>query len=81
MFGYTRIAAFLTGLSSLLAVAALPHEAQNLSDTAKHFLTERAKHAVPAAPRFVIYSDRFVSGITGPPPVAQVKVNHFILLR
>jgi chitinase len=73
MFGYARIAALLTGLSSLLAVVALPHEAANLSDTAKHFLTERAKNSVPAAPRFVIYSDKFVSGITGPPPVAQVK--------
>ncbi|ESK96512.1 glycoside hydrolase family 18 protein [Moniliophthora roreri MCA 2997] len=29
-------------------------------------------NAVPDAPRFVIYSDKFVSGITGPPPVEQV---------
>jgi hypothetical protein len=75
MFGYTRITTLLAGLSSLLAVAALPYEARNLSDTAKHFLTERAKNSVPAAPRFVIYSDKFVSGTTGPPPVADVQVN------
>ncbi|KAJ4475087.1 glycoside hydrolase family 18 protein [Lentinula aciculospora] len=29
--------------------------------------------AVPVAPRFVVYSDRFVSGLTGPPPVADVE--------
>ncbi|EKM81751.1 hypothetical protein AGABI1DRAFT_112003 [Agaricus bisporus var. burnettii JB137-S8] len=73
MFGYTRIAALLTGLSSLLAVAAAPLESFNLTDTAKHFLTERAKNAVPGAPRFVVYGDRFVSGITGPPPVNDVR--------
>lgn len=81
MFGYTRIAALLTGLSSLLAVAALPLESFNLTDTAKHFLTERAKNAVPGAPRFVVYGDRFVSGITGPPPVNDVRVNAFIFRR
>ncbi|KAI0644217.1 glycoside hydrolase [Trametes meyenii] len=27
----------------------------------------------PDAPRFVIYSDKFVSGVTGPPPVDQIK--------
>ncbi|KAJ3771174.1 glycoside hydrolase family 18 protein [Lentinula raphanica] len=29
--------------------------------------------AVPVAPRFVVYSDKFVSGLTGPPPVADVE--------
>lgn len=75
MLGFKRIGAILTGLSSLLAVAAFPLEAHNLTDTAKHFLTTRAKNAVPGAPRFVIYSDKFVSGETGPPPVTQVQVN------
>ena len=37
-------------------------------------------NAVPAAPRFVIYSDRFVSGITGPPPVSEVVVCCVFLL-
>ena len=31
------------------------------------------ERATPAAPHFVIYSDKFVSGTTGPPPVNQVK--------
>lgn len=36
----------------------------------KHFVAD-----VPNEPRFVIYSDRFVSGLTGPPPVDQIKVS------
>ncbi|OCH87393.1 glycoside hydrolase family 18 protein [Obba rivulosa] len=41
-----------------------------------HSLARRA----PAAPHWVIYSDEFVSGITGPPPVADVSgYNVFIL--
>lgn len=74
MFGFKWIGALLFGLSSLLVTAAIPLEAHNLTDTAKSFLTTRAKNAVPAAPRFVIYSDKFVSGLTGPPPVDQVRV-------
>ena len=30
---------------------------------------------VPNAPRFVIYSDKFVSGSNGPPSVDQIKVS------
>jgi hypothetical protein len=74
MLGFKRIGAILAGLSSLLAVNALPLEAPNLTDTAKSFLATRAKNAGPSAPRFVIYSDKFVSGLTGPPPVNQVQV-------
>ncbi|KAL0576275.1 hypothetical protein V5O48_005719 [Marasmius crinis-equi] len=36
--------------------------------------------AVPSAPRWVIYSDKFVSGITGPPPVSQVKAEEWTWL-
>ncbi|OSD02935.1 glycoside hydrolase family 18 protein [Trametes coccinea BRFM310] len=31
------------------------------------------KRAVPSGPRFVIYSDKWVSGITGPPPVSEIQ--------
>ena len=31
--------------------------------------------AAPVAPRFVIYSDKFVSGETGPPPASDVAVS------
>lgn len=29
--------------------------------------------ATPAAPHFVVYTDQFISGVTGPPPLSQVK--------
>ncbi|KAI0741570.1 glycoside hydrolase family 18 protein [Daedaleopsis nitida] len=38
------------------------------------------KRAVPSAPRFVIYSDKWVQGVTGAPPVADVQgYNVFVL--
>ncbi len=74
MLGFKRIGAMLLGLSSLLSVAAVPLDSFNLTDTARSFLDERAVKAIPGPPHFVIYSDKFVSGQTGPPPVAQVKV-------
>jgi hypothetical protein len=77
MLGFKRIGAILAGLSSLLAIAALPLEAHNLTETAKSFLTTRA---VPGAPRFVIYSDKFVSGETGPPPVSMVEVRTVFII-
>ncbi|KAL9713573.1 hypothetical protein Ac2012v2_003184 [Leucoagaricus gongylophorus] len=71
MFGFKRIGAIVLGISSLLTVTAIPF---NLTNTARSFLTTRAKNVVPSAPRFVIYSDKFVSGETGPPPVNMVQV-------
>ena len=71
MYGLKHIGAIVSGISGLLAVTAIP---LNLTDTARSFLTTRAKNAVPSAPRFVIYSDKFVSGETGPPSVDMVKV-------
>ncbi|KAI0657979.1 glycoside hydrolase [Cubamyces menziesii] len=32
-----------------------------------------SKRAVPSGPRFVIYSDKWVSGLTGPPPVSEIQ--------
>ena len=71
MFGLKHIGAIVSGISGLLAVTAIP---LNLTETARSFLTTRAKDAVPSTPRFVIYSDKFVSGETGPPSVDMVKV-------
>lgn len=36
-----------------------------------------AAAAAPAAPRFVIYSDEWVSGLTGPPAVSTVNVRPY----
>ncbi|KAF5387358.1 hypothetical protein D9757_005748 [Collybiopsis confluens] len=41
-------------------------------DGLSHQARDILSRAVPVAPRFVVYSDKFVSGITGPPPVADV---------
>jgi len=71
MYRLKHICAIVSGISGLLAVTAIPF---NLTDTARSFLTTRVKDAIPSAPRFVIYSDKFVSGETGPPPVDMVKV-------
>jgi hypothetical protein len=35
--------------------------------------------ATPAAPHFVIYSDKFVSGLTGPPDASAVDVRASII--
>jgi len=61
--------ATIASFSSLCAVFSAPLEAPVASLNTTFELVPRA---TPAPPHFVIYSDRFVSGITGPPPVAQV---------
>ncbi|TFK39803.1 glycoside hydrolase [Crucibulum laeve] len=66
--------AAIVGLCSALNVLSAPLEfgSQNLTIAARSSLA-RSTNAVPVAPHFVIYSDEFVSGQTGPPPVSQVK--------
>ncbi|KAF9073324.1 glycoside hydrolase family 18 protein [Rhodocollybia butyracea] len=48
---------------------------EGLSDQARDILAraQPVARALPTAPFFVVYSDKFVSGLTGPPPVADVK--------
>lgn len=72
-----RILATIAGLSALDVVRSAPLD--NVlpgSNTTSGGLVSRA---TPAPPHFVIYSDRFVSGLTGPPPVSQVKVREYII--
>ena len=45
----------------------------NAAQAAFNLLSD-AKNAAPPPPHFVIYGDKFVSGQTGPPPVADIKV-------
>ena len=42
-----------------------------LDDMAQRVLAR----ATPAAPHFLVYSDKGTQGITGPPPPSQVKVS------
>jgi len=54
---------------------------EGLSDQARDILASAqpvaardvVPRAEPVAPFFLVYSDRFVSGLTGPPPVADVE--------
>ena len=63
------------GLSALFVLSSLLLSKSVLSaPTAEVELQTRAAATVPAAPRFVIYSDKWVSGETGPPSVDQLTV-------
>ncbi|KAF9266951.1 glycoside hydrolase [Marasmius fiardii PR-910] len=59
----------LAGLSSLLRGSL----ASPVPEVKPGNTTDPVPFAVPSAPRWVIYSDKFVSGLTGPPPVSQVR--------
>ena len=64
----------LCTLSHISNVLSSPVDRLNgLDSKARSFLSP-AKRATPAAPHFVIYSDKFTSGLTGPPDVSQVEV-------
>lgn len=56
-----------------------------LNSTAYDGLGSEARYilsrATPAAPHFVIYGDQYVSGQTGPPPVAQIQVHRAHLIQ
>lgn len=60
--------------SMLLFRGVLSAPACELSLESRSTSTSLSKRAVPAAPRFLVYSDEFVSGLTGPPPVSEIKV-------
>ncbi|KAF8521728.1 glycoside hydrolase family 18 protein [Hysterangium stoloniferum] len=60
--GFAFLSCILSGVAS-----APPHP---LGNTAREIL----ERAIPGPPHFVVYSDRFVSGLTGPPAVSQVQV-------
>ncbi|KAL5483523.1 hypothetical protein ACEPAI_8755 [Sanghuangporus weigelae] len=76
---FSSLIVLFCALVHFTSVLALPVDSLGLDSTARKFLS-KAKRATPAAPHFVIYSDRFVSGETGPPDVSQVEVCSFIIL-
>ena len=73
MFSRTLSSALslLIAFTRITTVFSAPVEGDVLDNEARSILAR----ATPAAPHFVIYSDRFVSGLTGPPPVSEVKVS------
>lgn len=69
-------------LTRLVAAAALtacaaPVLAAPTVDVTQHESRDIVKRTVPAAPRFVIYSDEWVSGENGPPAVSEIEVRGF----
>ncbi|EPQ56341.1 glycoside hydrolase [Gloeophyllum trabeum ATCC 11539] len=67
------LSGLIAAFAFLASVSAFPldldqPEYAGLNEQARDIL----KRATPAAPRWVIYSDKYVSGTTGPPPVSQV---------
>lgn len=73
-FALPYLVAFFAALAHLGAVSSVPVSSADfdgLDNVARDILAR----ATPAAPHFVIYSDEYVSGLTGPPPVAEVQVH------
>ncbi|KAI0343059.1 glycoside hydrolase [Trametopsis cervina] len=69
-------AALLSALSFSTSSSAAPSNFDGLGKTARDILAR----ATPAAPHFVAYSDKFVSGTTGPPATSAITgFNVFIL--
>ncbi|EIW79384.1 glycoside hydrolase family 18 protein [Coniophora puteana RWD-64-598 SS2] len=61
MVFFGSFSTLFTAVISATAAVALPVKSTNI-----------AKRATPAAPHFVIYSDKWVSGETGPPAVSDI---------
>ena len=75
-------AAVVLAVSRAWGAVAAPSGWDGLDHEAREILAR----ATPAAPHFVVYSDEWVSGETGPPSVSSIKgfnvlYAHFPLLR
>lgn len=66
---FTTLLALLLALSSAFFSLVLAAPFGNLDATARRIL----ERATPVAPHWVIYSDKYVSGTTGPPDVSEVE--------
>ncbi|EGN97707.1 glycoside hydrolase family 18 protein [Serpula lacrymans var. lacrymans S7.3] len=66
---YSLLTAAFSAFALFNSATSVPiDEFSGLDDTARSIL----KRATPAAPHFVIYSDKWVSGETGPPNVTEI---------
>ncbi|KAI0766605.1 glycoside hydrolase family 18 protein [Trametes elegans] len=75
-FGFRRVAAFVVALL-VLQLGTAAASPTPLEGEAKGELVTRA---TPAAPHWVLYSDKFVSGTTGPPATSAITgFNTFLL--
>jgi hypothetical protein len=78
-FNLSRLTGILSVFALVCNAACNPLRAPDLSglDSKASGILERA---TPAAPHFVIYSDKGTN-TTGPPPPAQVKARYIRLVR
>lgn len=78
-----RVVARLITFAALFVITYLGTIVKSVPSTAFDGLDQQARdilaRATPAAPHFVIYSDKGTSGVTGPPPPSQVKVCYHTL--
>ncbi|KAF8521732.1 glycoside hydrolase family 18 protein [Hysterangium stoloniferum] len=79
---FSRLATLCAVVSSLSSVLALPSipfipgqetTASDISNTTVPQEHELIARTTPSAPHFVVYTDSWISGLTGPPPVSKVK--------
>lgn len=75
-FTFSRLAAIISALTLVSNVACSPVDVSAIAglDTTARDILERSTQVSTTAPHFVVYSDEWISGLTGPPPVAEVKV-------
>ena len=67
---FTKVVTAAVLLSQFSGVLAVPAVWDSLDLEARDILARAAP--AQAAPHFVVYGDKFVSGTTGPPPVSQI---------
>ncbi|KZP16575.1 glycoside hydrolase family 18 protein [Athelia psychrophila] len=74
-FAFSPLAAIISAFTFASNVAQSPLDATAFAglDTTAQGILEASTKVSTAAPHFVVYSDQYISGLTGPPPVAQVK--------
>lgn len=65
-------------LSSLFVFTSLLFSGTFSLPTPEVGIESRADSTVPSTPHFVIYSDKWVSGETGPPQASTLKVRAFL---
>lgn len=71
---------FLSRLSMFLALAFLAFHAAARPFNVTERDTGLATRDVPAAPHWVIYTDAWVSGETGPPAASTVAVSELLMI-
>lgn len=77
MVSFSTLAPCVSVLLNFAAVWATPVNItayEGLSLEARDILAR----ATPSAPHWIIYSDEYTSGLTGPPAPSAVSVNHFL---